>query len=105
MNIDSNGTNNRLSLQVRIRCGLLSITTPVSLLANEFDARVKGLAAVNHFLNIHQRHALNMLILICENYNIGLGIQYKVSIKQLKSEYHDLQSKPLCHFSTEDVHI
>ena len=84
MNIERNGTNKRLSLQVRIRCGLLSITTPVSLLTNEFDARVKGLAAVNHFLNIHQRHALKMLILICEDYNLGLGIQYKVSIKTIK---------------------
>ena len=29
----------RLILQVRLGCGSLSITTPVSLLANEFDVR------------------------------------------------------------------
>ena len=32
----ANGANKRLVLHVRLRCGSLSITTPVSLLANEF---------------------------------------------------------------------
>ena len=31
--------NRQLVLHVRLRCGSLSITTPVSLLANEFDLR------------------------------------------------------------------
>ena len=31
------GANKRLVLHVRLRCGSLSITTPVSHLANEFD--------------------------------------------------------------------
>ena len=31
--------NKRLVLHVRLRCGSLSITTPVSLLVNEFVAR------------------------------------------------------------------
>ena len=47
-----------LVLQVRIRCSLLSFTTLVSLLANEFDARSVmhgqvSLAAVNHIYVIH----------------------------------------------------
>ena len=33
------GANKRLVLHVQLRCGSLSITTPVSLLANEFDVR------------------------------------------------------------------
>ena len=35
----ANGANKRLVLHVRLRCGSMSITTPVSLLANEFDVR------------------------------------------------------------------
>ena len=49
----------RLALHVRLRCGSLSITTPVSLLANEFDVRsvLRGqvnLAAVNQMCVIHE---------------------------------------------------
>ena len=33
----ANGANKKLVLHVRLRCGSLSITTPVSLLADEFD--------------------------------------------------------------------
>ena len=48
-----------LGLHVRIRCGLLSITSPVSLLANEFDVRSVlhgqvSLAAVNHMYVFHE---------------------------------------------------
>ena len=48
----ANGANKRLVLHVQLRCGSLSITTPVSLLANEFNVRnlmhgQKRLAAVN----------------------------------------------------------
>ena len=35
----ANGANKRLVLHVRLRCDSLSNTTPVSLLANEFDVR------------------------------------------------------------------
>ena len=35
----ANGANKRLVLHVRFMCGSLSITTPVSLLANWFDVR------------------------------------------------------------------
>ena len=47
-----NGANKMLVLHVQLRCGSLSITTPVSLLANEFDVRSVlqrqvSLAAVN----------------------------------------------------------
>ena len=35
--LTANGANKRLVLHMRLRCGSLSITTPVSLLANEFD--------------------------------------------------------------------
>ena len=53
----ANGPNKRLVLHVRISYGSLSITTPVSLLANEFDGqsvlhRQVSLTAVNHRLNI-----------------------------------------------------
>ena len=55
----ANGANKRLVLHVRIRCGSLSITTPVSLLANEFDVRSVlhgqvSLAAVNQIYVIHE---------------------------------------------------
>ena len=35
----ANGANKRLVLHVRLRCGSMSITTPVSLLRNDFDVR------------------------------------------------------------------
>ena len=35
----ANGAHRRLAWQVQLRCGSLSITTPVSLLANELDVR------------------------------------------------------------------
>ena len=35
----ANETSKRLVLHLQIRCGSLSITTPVSLLANEFDVQ------------------------------------------------------------------
>ena len=55
----ANGANKRLVLCVLLRCGSLSITKAVSLLANEFDVRsvlhrqVK-LAAVNQIYVIHE---------------------------------------------------
>ena len=70
----------RLVLHVPLRCGSLAITTPVSLLTNEFDIRSVlhgqvSLAAVNQIcvnhealngcgnLKIHKRNASKMLIL------------------------------------------
>ena len=55
----NNGVNKRLVLHVRLRCGSLSITTPVSPLANEFDVRSDlhgqmSLAAVNQICVIHE---------------------------------------------------
>ena len=49
----------RLVLHVLLRCGLLSITTPVSLLANEFHVQrvLQGqvnLAAVNQICVIYE---------------------------------------------------
>ena len=60
MNTDcQNGANKRLVLHMRIRCGLLSITTSVSILANELDVRSTlhgqvSLATVNHIYVIHE---------------------------------------------------
>ena len=55
MNRTINGANKRLVLHVRLGCDLLSITTAVSLLANELDVRsVVSLAAVNHICVIHE---------------------------------------------------
>ena len=51
----ANGANKKLVLHVQLRCGSLSITTPVSHLANEFDVRSElhgqvSLAAVSQNL-------------------------------------------------------
>ena len=51
--------NKKLVLHVRLRCGSLSITTPVSHLANEFDVRSElhgqvSLAAVDQFFAVHE---------------------------------------------------
>ena len=55
----ANGANKRLVLYVRLRCGSLSITTHVSLLANGFYVRIVmqgqvSLAAVNQIYVIHE---------------------------------------------------
>ena len=56
----ANLANKRLVLHVRLRCGSLSITTPLSLLANEFDVqrsimhRKVSLAAVNQIYVFHE---------------------------------------------------
>ena len=51
----ANGANMKLVLHVQLRCGLLSITKPVSHLANEFNVQSElhgqvSLAAVNQIL-------------------------------------------------------
>ena len=56
MNSDSHGAIKRLVLHVKIRCGSLSITTPV---VNEFyvQSLLHGqvsLAAVNHIFVVHE---------------------------------------------------
>ena len=55
----ANGANKRIVLHVRLRCGSLSITPPVSLLVNEFDVQrvlhsQGSLAAVNKIYAIHE---------------------------------------------------
>ena len=55
MNTTANGANKKLVLRVQLTCGSLSITTPVSHLADEFDVRSElhgqvSLAAVNQAL-------------------------------------------------------
>ena len=65
----ANGANKKLIWPVRLRCGSLSITAPVSPLANEFDVRSvlhvqMRLAAVNQFSFIHE--AMNS----CKNLKI-----------------------------------
>ena len=59
MNKTANGANKRLVLHMQIGCGSLSITTPVSLLANEFDVqsalhRQVSSAAVNQIYVFHE---------------------------------------------------
>ena len=49
----------KLDLHLRLKCGLLSITTPVSHLVNEFDVQSKlhvqvSLAAINQIFVIHE---------------------------------------------------
>ena len=77
MNTDSNGANKRLVLHMQVRCGSLSITTPVSLLANEFGVRSVlhgqvSLAAVNQVYVIHE--AMNG----CKN----LKVHFKIALKK-----------------------
>ena len=55
----ANGASKRLVLHVRLRCGSLSITTPVSFLANEIDVLSVlhgqvSLAAANQMYVIHE---------------------------------------------------
>ena len=59
MNTDSQWSKQEACLHVRLRCGSLSITTPVSLLANEFDVRSAiheqvSLAALKQVYVIHE---------------------------------------------------
>ena len=59
MNTDGQWTNKRLVSHVRLRCESLSITTPASLLVNEFDVRSVlhgqvSLAVVNQICVIHE---------------------------------------------------
>ena len=59
MNTDSQWNKQEAFLHVLLRCGSLSITTPVSLLVNEFDVRSVlhgqvSLAAVNQIYVIHE---------------------------------------------------
>ena len=54
----ADGANKRLVLHVRLGCGSLSITTPVSLLANEFDVRSV----------LHRQGSLAAVNQICINY-------------------------------------
>ena len=55
----ANGANKRLVLHLRLRCGSLFITTPVSLLPNAFDVfcvlhRQVRLVAVNQICVLHE---------------------------------------------------
>ena len=59
LTLTANGANKSLVLHVRLGCGSLSFTTPVSLLANEFDVRSilhgqVSLEAVNQIFVIHE---------------------------------------------------
>ena len=59
MNMDSQWSKQEACFDVRLRCGSLSITTSVSLLANEFDVQSvlhgqQSLAAVNQICVIHE---------------------------------------------------
>ena len=69
---------------VQLRCGSLSITTPVSLLVNEFDVpsvlhRQVSLAAVNQIFVVHKtmngcRKSKDSLMAWFENVNINLFV-------------------------------
>ena len=57
--LEHNRANKRLVLHLRLGCGSLSITTPISLLANEFDVQSVlhgqvSLAAVNQICVIDE---------------------------------------------------
>ena len=83
MNTDSQWSNKKLVLHVRLRCGSLSITTPVSLLANEFNVRrvlhgQVSLAAVNQTYVIHEamkgcKKSKDSLTACFDNVNINIS--------------------------------
>ena len=78
----ANGAKKKLVLHVRLRCGWLSITTPVQHLANEFDIRSVlheqvSFAAVNQNCVFHE--AMNG----CKNQNI----YYKLASKVCKFKF------------------
>ena len=84
--LTANGANKRPVFHVRLRCGSLSITTPVSLLANEFDVQSVlhgqvSLAAFNQIYLIHE--AMNG----CKNlkYHWRLALSWNVNISDCKS--------------------
>ena len=59
MNTGSQWSKQEACFALRLRCGSLSITTPASLLANEFDVRSilhgqVSLAAVNQIYVFHE---------------------------------------------------
>ena len=67
----------KLVLHMRLRCGSLSITTPVSHLANEFDVQSEShnqvsLAAVIKFCVIHEAMSG------CKNLEINLRLALKI---------------------------
>ena len=66
-------------MHVRLRCGSLSITTSVSLLANEFDVRSVLHKAVNQICVIHE--AMNIKDCF-ENVNIKEHHANVVSIRK-----------------------
>ena len=77
LNKDSQESKQVAFLHVRLRCGSLAITTPVSLLANEFNVRSVlhgqvSLAAVNQICVIHE--TMNG----CKNPQIHLRIASKM---------------------------
>ena len=66
----------RLVLRGQLRCGSLSITTPVSLLANEFDVGQVSLAAVNQICVIHEAMNSCENLKCLENVNIYESTKY-----------------------------
>ena len=76
MNTDNQWSKQRLVLHVCLRCGSLSITTPVSFLANEFDvgSALHGqvsLAAVNQIYVFHE--AMNDCKNLKDSLKAGFG--------------------------------
>ena len=63
-----NGANKKLVLRLQLGCGSQSITTPVSLLANEFDVQSilhgqVSLAAVDQIYVIHEVWQLSIKLM------------------------------------------
>ena len=74
--------NKRIVLHVRLRCGSLSNTTPVSLPENEFDVRnvlhgQVSLAAINQIYVIHEamNGCKNLKILCITQRELTTGFQ------------------------------
>ena len=79
----SNWANKKLVLHVRLRCGSLSITTPVSFLSNLFDVRsvFHGQVSLAAVYQVHVTHeAMNR----CKNLRIRKRFAFKMYFMLLK---------------------
>ena len=95
MNTVSKWCKQKVVLQMRLRCGSLSITTPVSLLANEFDvlSLLQGqvsLAPVSQIYVFHEamnscKKSIDSLKTYIENVNIRVCCsEFRILLKSLK---------------------
>ena len=78
----ANGANKKLVLHVQLRCGLLSITSQVSHLANEFDQGVHGQGKSQGKTNFFKVRELS------GNFEIGKGnLKMKQKVREKSGNF------------------